>query len=123
MNFDTFLSKRFNSGDFVAENGHSVLLFGKHYPYNGSKSPETNEAIPEELKPFVDKLVKDLKLHHIPNSILVNHYPGTGSHQVGQDSSFLSHHSDKEAIILAGSKIPSLTLGGERKIVFRSIYT
>ncbi len=48
-------SKMFSDG-----NVHSVLAFGEHYGYTGSKSPVKNDPIPTEITSVIEALVEDL---------------------------------------------------------------
>ena len=115
-NVKTFLDECVNSGKFIAENGRSVLTFGQYYPYNGSRSPANCEDIPQQLKPVVEKIAKDLELKNVPNSILINHYPSSAN-------SSLPFHSDDEDTILADSKIVTLTLGTAKTITFKPLHS
>lgn len=107
-----------DNGDLVPEKGHSVKNYGEPYAYTGSRSLDEYEEIPDELRSIIDKLSSDLSLQHKPNSVLINHFPGSSKNDPTE--SHLAKHSDDEASIVADSKIITISLGGSREIQFES---
>ena len=105
-----------DSGDLIEERGHSVRLYGEPYSYTGSKSTETSEPIPPELKTIIEKINKDLSLEHPLNQVLINHFPA--SDRLTPSDSFLAMHSDDEDTIVPESRIVTISLGGTRNIRF-----
>ncbi len=115
-----FLQKCKDSGKFSSENGHSVVAFGEHYSYVGSKSNDHPDPIPPELEQVIDKLVSEIPLQHRPNAVLINHYTSASADE--SSGSFLPFHCDDESVIIADSKIATLSLGGVRAIRFQHIH-
>ena len=107
-----------DTGDFVQEKGHSVKVYGQPYSYTGSRSGDVEpDPIPDELVQVIDKLCNELSLEMRPNSVLINHFPS--SQESNRTESHLAMHSDDEATILAGSTIVTLSLGENRKVLFK----
>lgn len=92
-----------------------MRLYGQPYPYTGSRSNST-DPIPQELSSIIDRLSSELHLENKPNSVLINHFPG--SSRIDNKESYLAMHSDDEPSIVAESKILTISIGSSRKIVF-----
>ena len=107
-----------DGGSLVPENGHNVKNYGEPYMYAGSKSLNEYESIPPELCTIIEKLSSDLSLQQKPNSVLINHFPG--SSRIDPAESHLAKHSDDEASILADSKIITISVGAKRQVLFES---
>ena len=114
-NLADLLGKLKDDGDFMLEKGHGVYQYGEPYSYTGSRNPDSNEPIPDELNQLIEKLTTDLSLEEKPNSVLINHFPPCENRR-----SHLAKHSDDEPCITAESKIITISVGGTRKVVFES---
>jgi alkylated DNA repair dioxygenase AlkB len=120
-----FLSEQVQLKHFSPENGHSVLSFGEPYMYVGAKGAKESEAIPPQLQTIIETFATKLKLKHIPNSVLINHYPPTSKSSNSEDGdtdSYLPFHSDDEAVIQPDSSIVTISLGGNRSLKFKAIH-
>ena len=115
VNLADLLGKLRDDGDFVVGKSHGVYQYGQPYEYTGSKTPDCNEPIPEELNLLIEKLTADLSLEEKPNSVLINYFPACEN-----GKSYLAKHSDDEPCITADSKIITVSVGGSRKVVFES---
>ena len=107
------LKDYFENCEFTPENGRSVISFGEHYRYNGSKSQPCQ--LPEIINSVIDKINNnfDLKGDTKVNSCLVNQFSGPGS--------YLNEHSDDEMNIHPESNIFTISLGEARTITFREM--
>ncbi|KAL5246868.1 hypothetical protein ACHWQZ_G018912 [Mnemiopsis leidyi] len=104
-----------DSCSYKNENGHSVTSFGESYTYTGSKSSSNVPPIPDELKPFFEKIQSiQTELYTssnqnseqtapVINSCLINKYEGANS--------YLPRHSDSEVTIHPESSIFTISLG------------
>lgn len=106
---NTLISLLSSNNNFKEENGHSVLLFGEPYKYNGSK------ATPEPIPPAISSIIERINNEHCSgkpaiNSCLVNRYEGS--------SSCLPQHSDNEVTIHPESTIFTLSLGQQCSVKF-----
>ena len=104
---------------FSSENGHSVLSFGAKYSYVGAGSSSSPGEIPPVLSKIIQKLEANQNIKGLPNSVLVNHYPGC---KAGDTNSYLPYHCDDEPVITPGTDIVTITLGATRKITFKSVH-
>ena len=96
---------------FSKVKGREVASFGENYSYTGAPDANTKE-IPPCLSKIIEKLgekeeYKDLKI----NQVIVNKYAG--------NTSYLPEHSDNEKSIRPQSKIVTISIGGERNVLFK----
>ena len=105
---------------FRKSKGRSTLVFGEEYAYSGSKDKPMSKTIPAPLVNLVDKITESYSLtgNMIPNSVLVNHYPGKLNGN--SPASELPAHSDDELEIEPGSSIYTYSCGGTRTLTFTS---
>lgn len=89
------------------ESGHSVLAFGESYPYPGYRGPAKCPPIPDMIKDISERLETPI------NQCLVN--------CCNDENSYLPEHADDEPCIVPNSTIYTLSLGAQRKIIFRNI--
>lgn len=99
----------FTTIDFTSENGHSVKNFGAKYHYTGAGDVSSDDEIPEQLSPLLDKL--KIKYPGVTvTECLINRYEGPDSK--------LPPHSDDELSIDPESSIHTVSLGQKRTVLF-----
>ena len=99
--------------NFKLENGHSVKNYGAKYRYTGAGDESSDDDIPAEFEPIINKL----KLAYPGITItecLVNRYDGLHSK--------LPVHSDDELSIDPESSIYTVSLGQDRTVIFTNMF-
>ena len=105
------------SETFTREGNRGVMQFGEYYKYMGSKTRP--KACPEIIKKLIEKLNQgyakthhEARFHYDINSCLVNKYDS--------NMSVLPEHFDNEGDICPWSSIFTISIGANRKVVFRN---
>ena len=97
--------------NFIKVNGREVASFGETYSYTGAPSNNVKE-IPGYISKLIEKIHQNEGYQDLDiNQVVVNKYVG--------NESFLPEHSDNEKSIKPLSKILTISIGSDRKVLFK----